>query len=88
MSPIAEKHKNTVEEATEHLISRAENARGLGGADVRPRVEASLQKYLLLEVIQYNTNTAIDNNNDLYPSDPVPIVGYFFHFYESSFFFV
>ena len=47
MSLIAEKHKNTVEEATEHLISRAENARGLSGSDVRPRVEASLQKYLL-----------------------------------------
>ena len=47
MSPIAEKHKNTVGEAIEHLISRAENARGLTGADIAGRVEATLAKYLL-----------------------------------------
>ena len=47
MSPIAEKQKNTVEEAIEHLISRAENARGLTGENVSMRVRASLDKYLL-----------------------------------------
>ena len=47
MSPIAEKHKNTVGEAIEHLISRADNARGLKGADIAGRVEATLNKYLL-----------------------------------------
>jgi len=47
MSPIAEKHKITVEEAIEHLISRAENPRGLTGADVAGRVTATLNKYLL-----------------------------------------
>ncbi len=47
MSPIAEKHKNTVGEAIEHLISRAENSRGLTGADIAARVEATLNKYLL-----------------------------------------
>lgn len=47
MSPIAEKHKNTVEEAIEHLISRAANARGLKGADVAGRVHSTLEKYLL-----------------------------------------
>ena len=47
MSAIAEKHKITVEEAIEHLISRAENARGLTGADIAGRVEATLNKYLL-----------------------------------------
>ncbi len=47
MSPIAEKHKNTVEEAIEHLISRAENARGLTGADIAGRVAAAVEKYLL-----------------------------------------
>lgn len=47
MSPIAEKHKNTVEEAIEHLISRAENARGLRGSDIAARVEATVEKYLL-----------------------------------------
>lgn len=47
MSPIAEKHKHTVGEAIEHLISRADNARGLTGADIADRVEATLAKYLL-----------------------------------------
>ena len=47
MSPIAEKHKNTVTEAIEHLISRADNARGLTGADIASRVEAAVEKYLL-----------------------------------------
>ena len=47
MSPIAEKQINTVDEAIEHLISRAENARGLSGEDVSVRVRAALDKYLL-----------------------------------------
>lgn len=47
MGAIAEKHKNTVLEAIEHLVSRAENARGLTGADVAGRVEATIEKYLL-----------------------------------------
>src|SRR5436190_9414409 len=47
MSPIAEKQKNTVDEAIEHLISRAENARGLNGEAVSARVRAALDKYLL-----------------------------------------
>jgi RNA polymerase sigma-70 factor (ECF subfamily) len=47
MSPIADKHKNTVEEAIEHLISRAENNRGLQGTDITHRVGSALEKYLL-----------------------------------------
>ena len=47
MSLIAEKHKNTVDEAIEHLISRAENPRGLTGSDIAARVSATLEKYLL-----------------------------------------
>lgn len=47
MSPVAEKQKNTVDEAIEHLISRAENARGLTGGDIAARVTAALDKYLL-----------------------------------------
>lgn len=49
MSPIAEKHKSTVGEAIEHLISRAVNARGLRGDDISQRVCATLEKYLLRE---------------------------------------
>ena len=47
MSPIAEKHKITVEEAIEHLISRAENPRGLTGSDIAGRVTATVEKYRL-----------------------------------------
>ena len=47
MSAIAEKHKTTVEEAIEHLISRALDARGLTGADIAGRVAATVDKYLL-----------------------------------------
>lgn len=47
MSPIAEKQKNTVDEAIEHLVSRAENARGLSGSDISSRIHAALNKYLL-----------------------------------------
>ena len=49
MSAVPEKHKNTVQEAIEHLISRAENARGLKGSDIATRVEATVEKYLLRE---------------------------------------
>ncbi|MEJ7623638.1 MAG: sigma-70 family RNA polymerase sigma factor [Pyrinomonadaceae bacterium] len=47
MSQLAEKHKNTVAEAVEHLVSRAENRRQLNGEDLTPRVEKTLDKYLL-----------------------------------------
>ena len=47
MTAIAEKNKNTVGKAIEHLISRAENTRGLTGADIADRVGATLEKYLL-----------------------------------------
>ncbi len=47
MSPIAEKQKNTVDAAIEHLVSRAENARGLSGSDVSARIHAVLNKCLL-----------------------------------------
>ena len=50
MSQIAGKYKNTVGEAIEHLMSRAVNARGLVGADIAARVEATLDKYLLRDV--------------------------------------
>ncbi len=47
MSAIAEKHENTIDEAVARLISRAENSRRLEIADVRGRVEKSVEKYLL-----------------------------------------
>src|SRR5436190_16204338 len=47
MSPIAQKHKSSVDEAIEHLISRAGNSRGLRGSDIAGRIEATLDKYLL-----------------------------------------
>ena len=47
MSSVADKHKKTVADALERLVSRAENSRGLKAADVAPRVTASHEKYLL-----------------------------------------
>ncbi len=47
MISTAEKHKNTIEESAAHLLSRAENSRGLQIADIRARIVAALEKYLL-----------------------------------------
>lgn len=47
MSFAAEKHQKTIDEAIERLVSRAENVRGLKAADLRGRVEKSIEKYLL-----------------------------------------
>jgi RNA polymerase sigma-70 factor (ECF subfamily) len=46
MAAIPAKHRATIDEAVERLISRAENARGLTGGDIVGRVEAALAKYL------------------------------------------
>src|SRR6186713_1858151 len=46
MSPIAEKFNPTIDEAVAHLMSRAENSRGLASNDVRPRISAAVGKYL------------------------------------------
>lgn len=47
MSPLAEKHRKTVDKAIQNLISRAENPRGLVASVVAIRVELALEKYLL-----------------------------------------
>ena len=47
MNLIADKHKKTVADALERLVSRAENNRGITSADISPRVTSSLEKYLL-----------------------------------------
>ena len=46
MIAVAEKHKTIIEESVARVISRAENPRGLAAAEVRPRVEKALEKYL------------------------------------------
>jgi len=43
---LAEKHKTTIDEAIARLLSRAENSRSLGIADLSPRVFKSLEKYV------------------------------------------
>jgi RNA polymerase sigma-70 factor (ECF subfamily) len=48
MAAPKEKFASTIDEAVAHLVSRAENARGLAAADIRPRVDAVLQKYLFV----------------------------------------
>lgn len=49
MSPLAEKHRTTIDEAIAHLVSRAENSRALGADDLRSRVDGALRKYLFIE---------------------------------------
>jgi RNA polymerase sigma-70 factor (ECF subfamily) len=49
MAKAAEKYASTIDEAVAHLISRAENARGLGADVVGPRVAAALDKYLFVD---------------------------------------
>ena len=49
MNPPPEKFNPTIEEAVAHLVSRAENSRGLSVEEIRPRVAAAVAKYLLQE---------------------------------------
>ncbi|MBL8122713.1 MAG: sigma-70 family RNA polymerase sigma factor [Blastocatellia bacterium] len=49
MTQSAEKHSPAIDEAVSRLIARAGNARGLGAADLRPRVDSALGKYLFKE---------------------------------------
>jgi RNA polymerase sigma-70 factor len=54
MSSATEKHQNTIDEAIERLVSRAENSRGLKAADLRGRVEKAIEKYLF----RFNENVS------------------------------
>lgn len=49
MTQAAEKHSSAIDEAVSRLISRAADARELGAADLRPRVDAVLGKYLFAD---------------------------------------
>ena len=42
----AEKNKTTIDEAIARLISRAENSRRLEIADLSPRINKALEKYV------------------------------------------
>jgi RNA polymerase sigma-70 factor (ECF subfamily) len=47
MADLAEKHKSPIDAAIARLISRAVNSRSLTAADLRSRVEKSIEKYVL-----------------------------------------
>lgn len=47
MALLAPKHRSAVEESIARLISRAENPRSLTAGNLYPRIEASIEKYLL-----------------------------------------
>ncbi len=47
MNSAIEKHQTTIDEAIARLLSRAENSRGLQTADLRIRINLTLEKYLL-----------------------------------------
>jgi RNA polymerase sigma-70 factor (ECF subfamily) len=46
MNSFAEKHKTIIEESIAHLLTRAENPRGMSADDLHPRICKSLGKYL------------------------------------------
>ena len=46
MTTPPEKFRATIDESIAHLISRADNSRGLDASDLSQRIDASLQKYL------------------------------------------
>src|SRR5215218_592366 len=46
MTPPAQNHSQSVIEAVERLISRATQLRGVTAADITPRIDSALQKYL------------------------------------------
>ena len=46
MNSAGEKHASTIDEAINRLVARASNVRGVSGEELRPRVHASLEKYL------------------------------------------
>lgn len=48
MAAAAQKFASTIDEAVSHLVSRAENSRGLSVPDIKPRVLSALQKYLFI----------------------------------------
>lgn len=74
MGAIAEKHKNTVREAIEHLISRADNPRGLTGDDIAARVEATVEKYLLRDDPSAATPVIVDFVQEIRADDLCLIV--------------
>jgi RNA polymerase sigma-70 factor (ECF subfamily) len=47
MSPVPERYNTTIDEAIAHLVSRAENKRGLSSDEIRPRVISAVEKYVL-----------------------------------------
>ncbi|HEV7700380.1 MAG TPA: sigma-70 family RNA polymerase sigma factor [Pyrinomonadaceae bacterium] len=49
MPKAGEKYASTIDEAVAHLISRAENSRGLDANVVRPRIDGALSKYLRVD---------------------------------------
>jgi RNA polymerase sigma-70 factor (ECF subfamily) len=56
MSVVPAKHRQTVDEAITHLISRAADTRGLSPDDMRPRIDSVVAKYLLSETDDSDRN--------------------------------
>jgi RNA polymerase sigma-70 factor (ECF subfamily) len=46
MNSVAEKHARSIDEAIKRFVARASNARGISDEELRPRVDAALEKYL------------------------------------------
>ena len=46
MNSAGEKHAKTIDEAIKRLVARASNSRGISSEELKPRVDAALEKYL------------------------------------------
>lgn len=56
MSIVPEKFGEVIEEGVVRVLARAEDARGLSSAEVRPRIEAGLAKYLFKDAPDADRN--------------------------------
>ena len=57
MSTMPAKFEETLDEAVSRLISRADDARGLTDAELRPRIEKVADKYLFRDTPDADRNT-------------------------------
>lgn len=60
MISAAEKHRPTIDEAVQRLISRAADVRGLDTADIAPRVAMALEKFLFRNNISARSGEVLE----------------------------
>jgi RNA polymerase sigma-70 factor (ECF subfamily) len=74
MSTVPAKYTEVFNEAVERLISRADNARGLTGDDLKPRIIKAVEKYLFRDTPDADRNTVRQFIEDIRSDDLCLIV--------------